>query len=229
MLLTRLHKMAWLNATLRLLVVVSLLLPRVAWGECRCASACQTEAACEPEAQPSGPPGREPSPTGGKTKAATRAKKGCCCCCEPGSPCCCCQAEQDGNADPSAPATHDDEKGSNPKSSTPAPPDASDSSPSQPSKTPPQPRQPGPRNPHSPEAPCAVAPDDCGCCQVQVRWTNPVPLVSKLVECAAPAGTLEGAAGLLVPATIGSEGLALCPVSCANSQLLLPLLCRWQI
>lgn len=76
MVFTQLRKMAWLNIAIKMMVVVSLLTPRVAWGECHCTSgSCTRSVKVAPEKEHS---------------------EKCCC---TGSTCSCCQSEEKSKPD----------------------------------------------------------------------------------------------------------------------------------
>src|SRR5262249_44129561 len=81
MLLTQLHRLSWFPIALRMVVVVSLLVPRLAWGECRCESSC---VACDSEREVAD----DTSKADGQDKPAEVKPKGCCC--DPAKSCCCC-------------------------------------------------------------------------------------------------------------------------------------------
>jgi len=208
MLLTRLHKLAWLNITLRLLVVVGLLLPRVAWGECRCEGGCIPGVEKEVTTAATNLPAAAP--------AKTPAKKACCCG-DSSAPCCCCCSAED--------KTDSEQGDTNPHVKSAAP--------SQPQKPSDHDRQPvknsAPANQNGPVAVCVMAPEDCGCNQIEVSWGSTATLSAKPVELDSPACLLPTVSSVISPVVPAGAALAPRPDPSPGSESLQPRLCRWQV
>lgn len=159
MLFNRRHKLTWLSYALRLLMVVCLLSPRIAWGQCHCsAEACNAAEGAAPAEQ---------------QQTTPAADKGCCCCSDSGSSCCCC-----------SPSDEESSKSSSEAQPTPPAQPGTDSTPEEIAAEPQlvvRATAPHPSDIIYQE--CSEAsPGDCGCRQLDVQWTSPVPLTPKQTD-----------------------------------------------
>lgn len=106
----RLPRLVSLTSAIRLLMVVSLLAPRVTWAECPCGTSNDGQLATAPTSAPASQTPAAPEQTAPKKKAG-------CCCCGSEGPCCCCCTEA---TDESGPAPTEAPKPSPPAPTTPA-------------------------------------------------------------------------------------------------------------